>query len=87
VHLADGDGTVEGHDRRRGDGKQPVVQGDDLRPVGLVHHSSVRVHGVDGGLELIRAGLVAAKAAVDDRLTLVDQGPIPTGAVLLAEQH
>src|SRR5438445_11506776 len=47
----------------------------------------VRVHGVDGRLELIRAGLVAAKAAADDRLALLDQGPILSGAVLLAEQH
>ena len=32
-------------------------------------------------------GLVAAQAPADDRLALLDQGPIPSGAVLLAEQH
>src|SRR5205823_6183022 len=87
LHLADGDGAVEGYDRRGGDRKQLVVEGDDLRPVGLLDCRSVRMHGVDGGLELIRTGLVAAKALAEDRLTLLEQGPIPASAVLLAEQH
>jgi hypothetical protein len=60
LHLADGDGAVEGHDRRRGDREQLVVEGADLRPVGLLGCRSIRMHGVDGGLELIRTGLVAA---------------------------
>jgi MFS family permease len=87
VDLADGDGAVEGHDRRRGDGKQLVVQGDDLGPVGLRDGPSIGVDGVDGRLELIGTGLVAAKAAAEDRLAFLDQGLIPAGAVLLAEQH
>jgi hypothetical protein len=45
------------------------------------------MHGVDGRLELIRTRLVAAKAHADDRLTLLDQDPIPSGAILLAEQN
>jgi len=44
------------------------------------------MHGVDGGLELVGAGLVAAKARADDRLALFDQGLVPLPAVLLAEQ-
>src|SRR5215207_11045809 len=87
LHLADGDGTVEGHDRRGRDRKQLVVEGDDLRPVGLLDCCGVRVHCVYGGLDLIRTGLVAVKAPADDRLTLLDQGPIPSSAVLLAEHH
>jgi hypothetical protein len=43
------------------------------------------VHGTDGGLQLIRTGLVAAKAPADDRLALPDEGPIPPRAVLFAE--
>jgi hypothetical protein len=43
------------------------------------------MHGVDGGLELMGTGLVAAEAAADDRLTLVDQVSVPSSAVLLAE--
>src|SRR5207244_6659534 len=87
VHLADGDGAVEGYDRRGGDREQLVVQGDDLRPVGLLECRGVRMHGVDRGLELVRTRLVAAKALADDRLTLLDQGAIPSSAVLRAEQH
>jgi hypothetical protein len=45
------------------------------------------VHGIDGRLELIGTGLAAAQAAAQDRLTLGDQGPIPSGPVLLAEQR
>ena len=43
--------------------------------------------GVDRGLELICAGLVAAKAAADDCETLVDHRLIPLPAVLVAEQR
>ena len=45
------------------------------------------MHGVDGGLELIRTWLVATNAAADDRLALLDQGPIPRRAILFAEQY
>ena len=45
------------------------------------------MYGVDGGLELIGAGLIAANAAADDRLTFLDHRPVPLCAVLLAEQH
>ena len=75
--LADGDGPVEGHDRGGGDGEQPVVQGDDLGPVGLLDGPSIGMHGVDGRLELIGTGLVAAKAAAEDRLAFLDQGLMP----------
>jgi hypothetical protein len=72
VHLADGDGAVEAHDGRRGDREQLIVEGDDLRPVGLLDCRSVCMYGVDGGLELIGAGLIAANAAPDDRLTFLE---------------
>ena len=87
VNLADGDGTVEGHHWRGGDREQLVVQVDDLRPVGLLDGRGIGMHGVDGRLELIGTRLVAAKAAAEDRLSFLDLGPIPLGAVLLAEQH
>jgi len=78
LHLTDGDGAVEGHHRRGGDREQLVVQGDDLRPVGLLDRRSICIDGVDCGLDLIRTGLVAAKTA--------EQGSIPSFAVLLTEQ-
>jgi hypothetical protein len=37
-------------------------------------------------LDLVGAGLVAVQAPADDRLALLDQGPIPCAAVLLGEQ-
>jgi hypothetical protein len=67
--------------------KQLVGQGDDLRPVGLLDGRGVGVPGVDGRLELIGAGLVAATAATKGRLALGEQGPIPPGAILLAQQN
>jgi hypothetical protein len=69
-----------------GDPEQLVAQGDDLGPVGLLDGRGVGVHGIDGRLELIGTGLLAARTAPEDRLTLGDQGPVPAGAVLLAEQ-
>src|SRR5439155_8211860 len=65
LDLGDGDGAVEGHHRRGGDRDQLVVQGDYLRPVGLLDCRSIRMDGVDGGLDLIRTGLVAAKTLAD----------------------
>src|SRR5438105_701748 len=35
VHLADGDRAVEGHDRRRIDRQELVIQRHDLRPIGF----------------------------------------------------
>jgi hypothetical protein len=73
--------------RRGSDGEQLVAQGDDLGPVGLRDGPSIRMHSVDGRLELIGTELVAAKAQPDDRLAFLNQGPVPAGAVLLTEQH
>ena len=60
LDRADGDGAVERHHRGGGDLEQLVVEGDDLRSVGLLDCSRVGVHGVDGRLELIGTGLVTA---------------------------
>src|SRR5215217_6977492 len=86
LDLADRDRAVEGYDRRRGKREQLVVQGEDLRPVGVLESRGVGVDGVDSRLELIRARLVATNAPAYDRLTLLDQCPIPATAVLLGEQ-
>ena len=56
------DGTVEPDDRRRRDGEQLVVEREHLPPVGVGRGRGVAVHRVDRGLDLIRAGLVAAQA-------------------------
>src|SRR6266849_3227314 len=87
VHLADGDRAVESDDGCWGYCEQVVVEGDDLRPVGLLDCRRVRMGGVDSGLELIRAGVVATEAGAHDPLALLDQRTIPAAAVLLAEQR
>ena len=53
--------------------EQLVVERDDLRPVGR----RVGVDGVDRGLQLVRAGLVAAQQAADERVALRDLGARP----------
>jgi hypothetical protein len=79
--------AVERDDRVRGDSEQLVVQLEDLTPVGLRGGRGVAVHGVDGRLDLVRAGSVAAEAAPDDRLPLGDELTIPERAVLVGEEH
>lgn len=68
------DGCGRGH-------KQLVVQSDDLRPIGLFGRRGIRVDSIDGCLQLIRTGLVSAKAPAGDRLTFLDQAAIPSHAV------
>ena len=61
---------------------QQVVERDDLGPVGR----RVGVDGVDRGLQLVRAGLVAAQQAADERVALRDLGRVPERMVLVGEQ-
>lgn len=53
VKLGDRDGAVEGDDRRGGEAGALVVQGDDLRSIGLVCVAGRRVHGIDRCEELV----------------------------------
>ena len=46
----------------------------------------VAVHGVDRGLQLVRARAVAAQAGPDQVLALGDHGAVPPAPVLVAEQ-
>src|SRR5256885_438019 len=77
LHLADGDGAVEGYDRSWGDRQQLVIEGDDLRPVSLPDRRRVGVHSVDSGLQQVLTGRTMATVPEDDRLGLLDQRPIP----------
>ena len=54
VDASQGDGAVQGDDRRRGDAFEHVVQGEDLPPVGLVVARGFVVQGGDRGLQLVR---------------------------------
>jgi hypothetical protein len=53
VKLGDCDGPVEGDDRRRVEADELVVEGDDLRPVGVADVADGGVHGVDRGEDLV----------------------------------
>ena len=47
VKLGDRDGPVEGDDRRLVKAGELVVEGNDLRPVGVAHLAGGGMHGVD----------------------------------------
>lgn len=78
VDLADGDRPVQRHNRCGRNGHQLVVQRDDTRPVGLLDARGVGVHRIHGRLQLVHAQSIADQTTSDDRLTFLDQGPIPT---------
>ena len=67
--------------------QQLVVELEDLAPVGVLRRRGVAVHGVDRGLDLVRAGLVAAQAGSHQGLALVDQRRGPTGCGPGRQQH
>ena len=53
VKLGDRDGPVEGDDRRGIEADELVVEGDDLRPVGVPCVAGGGVHGADRGEDLV----------------------------------
>src|SRR6266481_956421 len=57
VLLSDGDRAVECDHRGRSQVHQPVVEGDDRRPVRLLEAPRARVHDGDRRLEVVRAHL------------------------------
>src|SRR4029078_2852373 len=72
VHLADRDRAIERDDRARHEGKQLIVQLQDLTRVPCRCRGRVTMDGVDGGLDLIRARPVAAEAVPDAALSLAN---------------
>ncbi len=62
-----------------------VVEGDDLGPVGCRGGGGVGVDGGDGGLDLERAGLVAAQAGAHEGVAFGDEHAVPPRAVLVGE--
>ena len=78
----DGDGAVEGDDRRRHHLEEPVVEARHLRPVGA---RAPHVAGGDGGLDLERSGASEALGRVQGGATGGDGVGVPLGAVLLIE--
>ena len=85
--LGDGDGPVEGDDRRWRHGEELVVQRQHLGPVGVHRGGCIAVHGVDRRLDLVRPRCVASQTGAHEVLALGDQSAIPQAAVLVGQQH
>src|SRR5215207_4752370 len=61
------------------------VQGCDLGPVGIGVVGCLVVHRGDGGLQLVRPGLVPAQRGGEERDALADEPMVPSASVLLVE--
>ena len=86
VDHRDGDRPIERHDRTRRDLFEHVVQGEDLRPVGLVGARSFVVDRGDRRLQLVRAGRCLAEGGGDQPHALVDLPGVPQVAILFGER-
>ena len=62
-----------------------VVERHDLRPVGVGGGWRVGVDGLDGRLDLVRPGLVAAQAGANDGVPLGDEIAVPGASILVGE--
>ena len=85
VELGDRDGAVEIDDRAGSQLGELVVERDDLCPVGRRRGGGVGVDGGDGGVDLIRAGLVASKTCPHQLMPFGDEVAVPQVAVLVGE--
>jgi hypothetical protein len=65
---------------------QQVVEGEDLRPVGVLGARRLVVHGGDRGLHLKRAHRERRQRVADERHALGDGAAVPEAAVLLGER-
>lgn len=89
VHHGDGDDAVQCDDGAgRGDVQQ-VVEGEDLRPVGVFGSGRVVVHGGDRRLQTVGAGAGGGggERPGDQRGALGYGGGIPAAAVLFGEWY
>jgi hypothetical protein len=86
VELGDRDGSVEGHDRRGVEADEPVVEGDDLRPVGVAYVAGGGVYGVDRCEDLVATrSYPGGQALAHQPVPLGDQRRVPSPTVLLVE--
>src|SRR5271165_3248845 len=84
VNLGDRDGPVEGDDRRGVDADELVVEGDDLRPVGVTYVARGGVHGADRCKDLVATrSHPRGQALAYQPVTLGDQRGVPGPTVLL----
>ena len=87
THPPHRDRAVQPDDRRVGEAEESVVEGDDLRPVGLFPHPGFGVNRGDRRLHLVRTWHSQGGCAFDQSDSFGDAGPIPHGAVLVRQEH
>jgi hypothetical protein len=86
VELGGRDGSVEGDDRRGVEADELVVEGDDLRPVGVSYVAGGGVHGVDRSEELVASrSHPGGQALAHQPMPLGDQRRVPGPTVPLVE--
>jgi hypothetical protein len=73
-------------DRRR-EAHETLVEQRDFPPVNRAADAALRVDGLDGGLELIAAGVFESGRRAQMCLRLVDRRPRPKRHVLPVERH
>ena len=86
VDHGGGDGVAERDHGVVGDAQEHLVEGEDLRPVGVLDARGFVVEGGDGRLQLVWADGAAGERGGDERDALGDRGPVPAGAILLVER-
>jgi hypothetical protein len=77
---------VQGDHRARGERVQHPVQGEDLRPVGVLGARCLVVHRRDRGLQLERADRGPRQRAGDERDAFGDRDRVPAAPILLGER-
>ena len=96
VELGDRDGSVEGHDRRGVEADELVVEGDDLRPVGVIRLTRLiralmpedgEVAGLLALMLLTEARRTARVSASGELVALDEQDRGAWDAALIAEGH
>src|SRR5918995_991785 len=86
VKLGDRDRAVEGDDRRGIEADELVVEGDDLRPVGVACFAGGGVHGVDRCEDLVATrSHCGGEALAYQPTALGEQRRVPGSTVLLVE--
>ena len=86
-HHRHGQGAVQGGHRVGGDAVEQLVQGEDLRPVGLVRGGRFVVDRGDGRLDLVSAHWALGQRVGDQGDALGDRGLVPAAAILVGKRH
>ena len=81
-----GDGVVERHHRRGQQAHQGLVEGHDLRPIGLLGALRLRVHGGDGCLDLVAARAAHGQGFLEDLPSFLDRLSIPLRTILVFQE-